>query len=196
MTNYTKNNPPLNQWATLVARSIHEPGSIDWLDSNMENYLRAVIHDCGYWSSIDHIFPTPCQENNWLYDEEQGNFMGFFLSEYEDLYGSWSEDFAYRSHMFQISLEDHRECYYTAADAPKFLIEKFTKAGVEVVMWDKELSKFHPLLQKAKKEAAELSPPIHTSVPTRIWNQTEPDLFWSEWEARKQKHLSKYVLKA
>lgn len=111
----------------------------------------------------------------------------FFITKYENLYGKWSEDFAYRSHMFNISFDDYRQSYYTAADPPQFIVDEFTKKDMEIVLWDKELSKFHPLLQKAKKEAAELTPPIHKSIPTRIWNQTTPDYFWAEWEARKNK---------
>ncbi len=189
MSNYTKKNPPLNQWAALVEQSIHDPGSIEWMESNIENFLRAAIHACGYWSSIDHIFPEPCQENNWLYDPDTETFMGYFITRYEELYGSWSHNYAYRSHFFQVSPDPDGESYYTAGDAPQFLIDAFADQGIEVVIWDKPLSKDHPLLQKSKAECEKLSPPLNKSVATRIWNKSTPETFPAEWQARKAKHL-------
>ena len=189
MSEYTKKNPPLNQWASLVERSIHEPGSIKWIESNVGNVIRAAIHECGYWSSIDYIFPKPCQENNWLYNSDTKTIMGYFITQYEDLYGYWSHDYAYRSHFFQIAVDSDAQSYYTAGDAPQFLIDSFCDRGIEVVIWDKPLNKDHPLLQKAKAECQKLNPPLHKSVATRVWNKSNPETFMAEWEARKAKHL-------
>ncbi len=188
MSYYTKNNPPINQWASLVARSIHAPGSAEWLESNIGNFLRAAVHDCGYWSSIDYIFPEPCKENDWLYDADTEFWIGYFITQYKELYGYWSYDYAYRSHFFQISLEPNVKSYYTAGDAPQFVIDAFANRGMEVVIWDKTLNKDHPLLQKAKAECEKLNPPLNKSVATRIWNQSTLETFLSAWEARKAKH--------
>lgn len=188
MSYYTKNNPPINQWASLVARSIHEPGSAEWLESNIGNFLRAAVHECGYWSSIDYIFPEPCKENDWLYAADTESWIGYFITQYKELYGYWSHDYAYRSHFFQISLEPNVRSYYTAGDAPQFVIDAFANRGMEVVIWDKTLNKDHPLLQKAKAECEKLNPPLNKSVATRIWNQSTLETFLSAWEARKAKH--------
>ena len=56
---YTKQNPPTNPWQTLVARSIHEPGTTEWLESNIENIYRTSLHNIGYWDTIAHLYPTP-----------------------------------------------------------------------------------------------------------------------------------------
>ncbi|MEP1079573.1 hypothetical protein NDI52_29630 [Leptolyngbya sp. PL-A3] len=189
MTVYSKQNPPPNQWVSLVKRSIHEPGTVEWLDSNIGNLLRAEIHACGYWGNIDHIFTEPCQENQWLYDPETESFTGYFITQYENLYGFWSHTYAYRSHFFQIFTTSEKRSYYTAGDPPQFLIDDLADQGMEVVIWDKELSKDHPLLQKAKAECEALDPPLNKSIATRIWNKSTSETFPSEWEARKQKHL-------
>ncbi|WP_088889841.1 hypothetical protein [Leptolyngbya ohadii] len=189
---YTKKNPPPNQWANLVAQSIHQPGTIDWLDSNIENWLRAEIHACGYWGQIDHIFPEPCPDNRWLYDEDTHSFTGYFITQYENLYGFWSHSFAYRSHFFQIFTSGNQRSYYTAGDPPQFVVDIFAKQGKEIATWDTVVSKDHPLLQKAKAECATLNPPLHKSIATKIWNKSTPDTFPAEWEARKQKHLNQH----
>ncbi|KAM3091314.1 hypothetical protein ACKFKG_26040 [Phormidesmis sp. 146-35] len=46
----------------------------------------------------------------------------------------------------------NRPSYYTAGDPPEFVIEQFRDQGKEIVIWDKALSKDHPLLQKAKAQ--------------------------------------------
>lgn len=189
MSHYTKNNPPINQWASLVESSVHKPGSLEWIESNIGNVLRSAIHNCGYWSSIDFIFPEPCEENNWLYDPDTKSFIGYFITQYQELYGYWSHNYAYRSHFFQISLDSNAKSYYTAGDAPQFVIDAFANRGVEVVIWDKSLNKDHPLLQKAKAECEKLNPPLNKSIASRIWNQSTPETFLSQWEARKAKHL-------
>lgn len=186
---YTKQNPLPNQWVSLVERSIHEPGTLEWLDSNIGNLLRAEIHACGYWGTIGYIFPEPCQENSWLYDSETQSFMGYFITPYENLYGFWSPNYVYRSHFFQIFANSGGRSYYTAGDPPQFLIDAFANQGIEVVIWDKGLSKDHPLLQKAKAECEMLNPPLNKSVATRIWNKSTPESFLSMWEERKMKHL-------
>ena len=90
MDNYTKKNPPLNQWSSLVERSIYEQGTVEWKEANNGNLLRAVIHKCGYWGNIDYIFPEPSEENDWLYDSDNQSYVGWFIAQYEGLYGSWS----------------------------------------------------------------------------------------------------------
>ena len=189
MSNYNKSNPPQNQWASLIERSIHDPSSIEWIESNIGNFLRSTIHDCGYWNSINLIFPEPCYENQWLYDSETKLFTGYFITEYEGLYGKWSHNYAYRSHFFQISSDFNTSSYYTAGDPPQFVIDTLADRGIETVIWDKSLNKDHPLLQKAKIEGETLIPPLNKSVAIRIWNQSTPETFLLMWEARKAKHL-------
>lgn len=189
MNNYTKSNSPQNQWASLIERSIYDPSSIEWVESNIGNFLRSTIHDCGYWNSINLIFPEPCYENQWLYDSETKLFTGYFITEYEGLYGNWSHNYAYRSHFFQISLDSNINSYYTAGDPPQFVIDTLANRDIEIVIWDKPLNKDHPLLQKAKIGCQKLIPPLNKSVATRIWNQSTPETFISIWEARKAKHL-------
>lgn len=191
MSNYTKHNPPPNPHLSLIARSIHEPGSIEWIESNICNWLISAIHECGYWSKIDYIFPEPCQENQWLYNVDTKSFIGYFIAQYEGLYGYWSNNYAYRSHFFKISTELNTQSYYTGGDPPQFLIDTFADKGSEIVIWEKTLNKDHPLLQKAKAECANLNPPLNKSVATRIWNKSTPVTFWTDWSARKAKHLSK-----
>ena len=181
---YTKKNPPINPWQTLVAQSIHEQGSLEWLDSNIENIYRSTLHQIGYYGNIDHLFPTPSAENQWLYTETSNSCVGYFITRYEDLYGSWSHNYAYRSHFFQIYCDD-RPAYYTAGDPPDFLIEQFRDQGKEIVIWDKALSKDHPILQKVKAECITLG--LNKGLATRIWNQTMPETFLEAWEARKNK---------
>ncbi len=181
---YTKKNPPENQWQNLVAQSIHEPETIEWLGSNIENLLRSYLHQIGYYGNIDHLFPTPSEENQWLYDSDTNSCMGYFITRYEGLYGSWSYDYAYRSHFFQIFCDD-QPSYYSAGDPPKFVIDQSRDQGKEIVIWDKALSKDHPLLQKAKAECIELG--LNKAITTRLWNQTTPETFWEAWENRKQK---------
>ncbi|MBE9013035.1 hypothetical protein IQ250_22815, partial [Pseudanabaenaceae cyanobacterium LEGE 13415] len=57
--------------------------------------------------------------------------------------------------------------------------------GKEIVIWDKVLSKDHPLLQKAKAECIELG--LNKAIATRTWNQSSPETFWQAWEIRKKK---------
>lgn len=189
MNNYTNSNTPQNQWASLIERSIHDPSSIEWIEFNIGNFLRSTIHDCGYWNSINLIFPEPSYENQWLYDSNTRLFTGYFITEYKELYGNWSRNYAHRSHFFQISLDSNISSYYTAGDPPQFVIDTLADCEIEIVIWDKSLSKDHPLLQKAKIECQKLNPPLNKSVATRIWNQSTPETFISTWEARKAKHL-------
>lgn len=189
MSQDTKKNPPLNQWVSLVEQSIHQPGTSEWLDSNIGNLIRAEIHCCGYWGTINYIFPEPSQENNWLYDPETETCIGYFITMYEGLFGSWSHEYAYRSHFFQLSINPEQTSYYMAGDPPQFLIDEFADRGIEVVIWDKALTKDHPLLQKAKAECEVLRPPLNKSIATRIWNQSTPENFLADWEARKARHL-------
>lgn len=189
MNNYTKNNPPQNQWASLIERSIHEPGSAEWVESDIGNFLRSAIHDCGYWNSIDLIFPEPCYENKWLYDSDTRSFIGYFITQYEGLYGYWSHNYAYHSHFFQILLNPSVNSYYTAGDPTQFVIDALADRAIELVIWDKHLHKEHPLLQKVKAECEKLDPPLNKSVATRIWNQSTPETFLSAWESRRAKHL-------
>lgn len=189
MNSYNKNSPPQNQWASLIERSIHEPSSIEWIESNIGNFLRSSIHDCGYWNTINLIFPEPSYENQWLYDYKTKLFTGYFITEYEGLYGNWSYNHAYRSHFFQISLDSNIQSYYTAGDSPQFFIDTLADKGIEIVIWDKNLQKDHPMLQKAKIEGEKLIPPLNKSIATRIWNQSTPETFLSMWEVRKAKHL-------
>lgn len=185
----SKQNPPPTPHLSLIARSIYNPGSIEWIESNIHNFLIAAIHECGYWSKIDYIFPEPCQENDWLYDQDTKSFIGYFIAQYEGLYGYWSNKYAYRSHFFQISTQLGNSSYYTAGDPPQFFIDDFAEKGIEIVNWEKALNKEHPLLQKAKTECLMLNPPLSKSIATRIWNKSTPDLFWHEWTARKIKHI-------
>ena len=195
MVHYTKKNPPPNQWELLVELSLHQPGTIEWWESNIGNVLRSVIHHCGYWQTIDSIFPEPCQNNDWLYNPDIKSYVGYFITRYEELYGYWSHNYAYRSHYFYISTEPKGEIYYTAGDPPQFLIDNFEKRGIEVVPWDKSLNKDHPLLQKAKAECQTFNPPLNKALATRIWNSSTLDTFMTEWEARKVKHLKQQVKK-
>jgi hypothetical protein len=181
---YIKKNPPENHWHALVAQSIHDVGTIDWLESNIENVIRSYLLQIGYYGNIDRIFPTPCQENQWLYDPDTSSCIGYFITRYEELYGAWSHDYAYRSHFFQIYF-DGRCSYYTAGDPPEFLIENFRNQGKEIVPWENALTKEHPILQKAKAECEALG--LNKSIATRIWNKATPETFESAWEARKQK---------
>jgi hypothetical protein len=174
---YTKNNPPANHWHALVSQSIHDPGSIEWLDSNIENTIRSYLLEIGYYANIEHIFPTPCQENQWLFDLETDSSIGYFITRYEELYGTWSYDYAYRSHFFQI--------YYGAGDPPEFLIKNFHSQGKEIVPWENSLTKDHPILQAAKAECVELG--LNKSIATRIWNKNTLETFSSAWDARKKK---------
>ena len=192
MNIHNKSNPPDNQWISLIERSIHEPNSIEWIDSNIGNLLRSAIHDCGYWNSIDLIFPEPCLENKWLYDTDTKTFIGYFITQYKELYGYWSHDYAYRSHFFQTSFAPNIKSYYTAGDPPQFVIDTLADRAIEIVIWDKHLQKDHPMLQKAKAECENLNPPLNKSVATRIWNQSTPETFISKWEARKTKHLKQH----
>lgn len=182
---YNKQNPPPNQHLSLIARSIHDPESIEWIESNIQNVLIACIHECGYWQKIDYLFPLPCLENQWLWDLETKSFIGYFIAQYESLYGYWSDKYAFRSHFFQISTEPNIKSYYTAGDSPQFVIDNFADKGIEIVIWDKALNKDHPLLQKAKAECETLLPPINKSNATRIWNKSTPKTFWDDWTARK-----------
>ena len=181
---YTKKNPPANHWHALVSQSVHDPGSIEWLDSNIENIIRSYLLEIGYYGNIDRLFPTPCQENHWLFDLDTNSCLGYFITPYEELYGTWSHDYAYRSHFFQIYF-DARPSYYTAGDPPEFLIENFRTQGKEIVPWDNSLTKDHPILQVAKAECLELG--LNKSIATRIWNKNTLETFSSAWEARKQK---------
>lgn len=188
MSYQTKNKPPVDRWISLVERSIHEPGSIEWLESNAGNLLRSALHNCGFWDSIDYIFPEPCQENNWLYDPDTKDFIGYFITKYKGLYGYWSHDYAYRSHFFYISLDSQKISYYNAGDVPQFVIDTFAASGKEIALWGKPLNKDHPLLQKAKAECEQLVPPLHKSIATKMWNNSTPETFIAKWEARKAKH--------
>ena len=181
---YTKQNPPTNPWQTLVARSIHEPGTTEWLESNIENIYRTSLHNIGYWDTIAHLYPTPTADNQWLYDEHTNSCIGYFITPYDNLYGTWSHDYAYRSHFFQIYCDDRRNSY-SAGDPPEFVIEHFRDRGKEIVPWEKSLTKDHPILQKAKAECLTLS--LNKSIATRIWNQTTLETFWPAWETRKNK---------
>jgi hypothetical protein len=181
---YNKKNPPANHWHALVSQSIHDPGSIGWLDSNIENVIRSYLLEIGYYGNIEHIFPTPCQENQWLFDLETDSSIGYFITRYEELYGTWSHDYAYRSHFFQIYFDD-RPSYYSAGDPPEFLVENFRIQGKEIVPWENSLTKDHPILQAAKAECVELG--LNKSIATRIWNKNTLETFSSAWDARKQK---------
>jgi hypothetical protein len=181
---YTKKNPPENHWRSLVAQSIHDPETIDWLESNIENLLRGYLLEIGYYGNIDRIFPTPCQENHWLYDPETDSCTGYFIACYEGLYGAWSHDYAYRSHLFHI---DFKSCssYYKAGDPPESVVEEFRSQGKEIALWDGICSRDHPILQKAKAECEVLG--LNKSIATRIWNKAILETFESAWDARKQK---------
>ncbi len=151
---YIKKNQPENHWRALVAQSIHDPETIDWLESNIENLLRGYLLEIGYYGNIDRIYPTPCQENQWLFDLETNSCIGYFITRYNELYGNWSHDYAYRSHFFQIYF-DNRSSYYSAGDPPEFLIEDFRSQSKEIVLWNNALTKDHPILQAAKAECEE-----------------------------------------
>jgi hypothetical protein len=189
---YIKKNPPENRWRSLVAQSIHDPETIDWLESNIENVLRGYLLEIGYYGNIDRIFPTPCQENHWLYDPETDSCTGYFIACYEGLYGAWSHDYAYRSRSVafgesHLSHLDFKSCssYYKAGDPPESVVEEFRSQGKEIALWDGICSKDHPILQKAKAECEVLG--LNKSIATRIWNKATPETFESAWEARKQK---------
>lgn len=223
MSYYTKKNPPPNQWIELVKQSVYEIGSIEWKESNAGNILRTWIHACGYWEEIEYIYPEPDQENDWLYDFDTGFYAGYFITQYEGLYGYWSNDYAYRSHYFNISIPEKWkdyytgdnllqllsdaytnvenpirraiDAYYTAGDPPQFLINAFADQDLEVVPWDMSLSKEHPLLQKAKAECETLNLPFSKALATRIWNKSTPDTFITEWEVRKIKYQKEQIKK-
>jgi hypothetical protein len=184
MAHHKKDSPP-NPWTDLVARSIHDPETIEWLDSNIENILRGCIHQIGYYGNIDHLFPPPTVDNQWLYDEDTNSCTGYFITRYSGLYGSWSNEYAYRSHFFQIFCSGDRPSHYSAGDPPQFLIDDFAKQGKEIVLWEQALSKDHPLLQKAKAESLALG--MNKAIATRLWNKATPDTFWQAWENRKSK---------
>jgi hypothetical protein len=190
MTHHPESTPPVNRWASLVKRSIHQPGSLEWLESNIGNFLRAALHDCGHWDAIDYIFPKPVQENHWLFDFETNSFMGYFLSQCEGHYGYWSHHYAYRSHFFQIFADPEKQSYYSTGDPPEYVIEALANQGIEVVRWGKFLQSDHPLLRKAKAECQTLNPPLCQSVVTAIWQQSTPDTFLTEWEALKATYLN------
>jgi hypothetical protein len=181
---YTKKNHPENHWRALVAQSIHDPETIDWLESNIENLLRGYLLEIGYYGNIDRIYPTPCQENHWLYDPETDSCTGYFIACYEGLYGAWSHDYAYRSHFFQIDFKSYSS-YYKPGDPPASVVEEFRSQGKEIALWDGICSRDHPILQKAKAECESLG--LNKSIATRIWNKNTPETFESAWEARKQK---------
>ncbi|KAM3113096.1 hypothetical protein [Phormidesmis sp. 146-33] len=59
----------------------------------------------------------------------------------------------------------NRPSYYTAGDPPEFVIDQFRDQGKEIVIWDKALSKDHPLLQKAKAQCVALG--LNKAIATR-----------------------------
>jgi hypothetical protein len=181
---YIKKNPPENHWHALVAQSIHDVGTIDWLESNIENVIRSYLLQIGYYGNIDRIFPTPCQENHWLYDPKTDSCTGYFIACYEGSYGAWSYEYAYKSHFFEIYL-DGRCSYYKSGDPPESIIEEFRNQGKEIVVLGGTSSRDHPILQKAKAECEVLG--LNKSIATRIWNKNTPKTFESAWEDRKQK---------